>query len=49
MTLEEINRRMDALAREYLRTNEKSVRRAEILTELHELAAFWSNAEKPLH
>jgi hypothetical protein len=43
----ELYRRMDALAREYLRTDEKSEQRAEILKELHELAAL-VEPEKPL-
>jgi hypothetical protein len=42
----ELYRRMDALAREYLRTDEKSDRRAEILKELSELAAL-VEPEKP--
>jgi len=36
----ELYRRMDALAREYLRTDETSDRRGEILKELSELAAL---------
>jgi hypothetical protein len=42
----ELYRRMDAVAREYLRTDEKSARRAEILKELSELAAL-VESEKP--
>jgi hypothetical protein len=36
----ELYRRMDALAREYLRTDEKSERRAETLKELSKRAAL---------
>jgi hypothetical protein len=36
----EFDRRMDALAREYLRPDEKSERRAETLKELSKLAAL---------
>jgi hypothetical protein len=43
----ELYRRTDALAREYLRTDQKSDRRAEISKELSELAALVEPEEPP--